>query len=107
MVNAGRHLRQVRDQALEHLDGGLRALYRTIDVPGKNPLKDAHAILDTAVLKAYGFSAKQDLLEELLNLNHAVATQIAAGQTVNGPGLPPSYPNPESLVTDDAFGHRS
>jgi type I restriction-modification system DNA methylase subunit len=107
VVNAGRHLRQVRYQALKHFDGGLRALYRTIDLPGKNPLKDAHAILDTAVLKAYGISAKQDLLEELLKINHAVATQISVGQTVNGPGLPSSYPNPESLVTVDAFGSRS
>lgn len=31
-------------------------------VPGAGPLKHAHAALDTAVLTAYGFSAKKDLL---------------------------------------------
>lgn len=103
VVKAGRHLRQVRHKALQHLEGGLRTLYRTLDLPGKNPLKDAHAALDSAVLKAYGFTAKQDLLEELLKLNHAVASQITAGRDVNGPGIPASYPNPEVLLTDDAF----
>jgi hypothetical protein len=33
-----------------------------LKLPGGNPLKDAHAALDTAVLTAYGFSAKKDLL---------------------------------------------
>jgi hypothetical protein len=32
-------------------------------------LKDAHAALDTAVLTAYGFSTKKDLLAQLLALN--------------------------------------
>jgi len=27
---------------------GLRALYRTLELPGKSPLKDAHAALDAA-----------------------------------------------------------
>lgn len=104
VAKAGRQLRQVRDQALQHLDGGLRALYRTLDLPGKNPLTDAHAALDAAVLKAYGFNAKQDLLAELLKLNQAVATKVDAGTPVNGPGIPSIYPEPENLVTDDAFG---
>jgi hypothetical protein len=33
---------------------------RTLELPGANPLKDAHAALDAAVLAAYGFSAKKD-----------------------------------------------
>lgn len=41
----------------------LRALYRTLDQPGKNPLRDAHARLDVAVLAGYGFNSKTDLLE--------------------------------------------
>jgi hypothetical protein len=32
------------------MKGGLRALYRTLELPGANPLKDAHAALDTAIL---------------------------------------------------------
>ncbi|HHX1498491.1 TPA: hypothetical protein ACU6IV_004555 [Pseudomonas aeruginosa] len=104
MAKAGRELRKVREQALQHLEGGLRALYRTVDLPGKNPLKDAHTALDAEVLKAYGFGARQDLLEEVLKLNHAVASQIPAGKNVNGPGVPTSHPNPEALLSDDAFG---
>jgi hypothetical protein len=59
---AAREVRRVRAEALPKLKGGLRALYRALELPGANPLKDAHAALDAAVLAAYGFSAKKDLL---------------------------------------------
>ena len=77
--------------------------YRTLELPGKNPLKDAHAALDTAVLAAYGFSPMKDLLAQLLDLNLAVAGHIADGQQVTAPGLPPSFPNPSRLITDDCI----
>ena len=51
------------------MKGGLRDLYRTLELPGTNPLKDAHAALDTAVLTAYGFDPKKDLLAQLLAIN--------------------------------------
>jgi hypothetical protein len=54
---------------------GWRALYRTLELPGANPLKDAHAALDT-VLTACGFSAKKDLLAQLLALNQEVAAKL-------------------------------
>ena len=76
-------------------------LARTLDLPGKNPLRDAHAALDAAVLGAYGFSPRKDLLAQLLELNLAVAVQIEAGQPVTPPGIPPEYPEPARLVTDD------
>jgi SAM-dependent methyltransferase len=60
VAEAGREVRRVRDDALTKIKGGLRAVYRTLELPGKNPLKDAHAALDAAVLAAYGFSAKKD-----------------------------------------------
>ncbi len=46
--------------------GGLRALYRTLELPGQNPLKAAHGALDAAVLAAYGFDPSGDLLAQLL-----------------------------------------
>ncbi|MBU0641029.1 MAG: hypothetical protein KKB50_19370, partial [Planctomycetes bacterium] len=64
------------------IKGGLRAVYRTLELPGKNPLKDAHATLDAAVLDAYGFSPKKDLLKQLLDLNLEVARAIDDGETV-------------------------
>ena len=85
---AARELRAVRREALPKMKGGLRALYRTLELPGTNPLKDAHAALDAAVLAAYGFTPKADLLAQLLELNQQVAAHLAAGHPVTAPGLP-------------------
>ncbi|NQT12558.1 MAG: hypothetical protein HQ582_07415 [Planctomycetes bacterium] len=101
VAEAGREVRRVRGAALEKIKGGLRAVYRTLELPGKNPLKDAHAALDAAVLAAYGFSRKNDLLAQLLDLNLAVAAQIERGEQVTPPGLPPTFPDPARLITED------
>ena len=85
------------------IKGGLRAVYRTLELPGENPLKDAHAALDAAVLDAYGFSPKKDLLAQLLALNLEVAQRIDASQPVTAPGVPADYPDPSRLVTDDCI----
>ena len=100
---AGREVRRIRAEALPKLKGGLRALYRTLELPGANPLKDAHAALDAAVLAAYGFSAKKDLLAQLLALNQQVAAKLERAEPVTAPGIPASFPKPESLVTDDCI----
>ncbi len=93
----------MRAEALSKITGGLRAVYRTLELPGANPLKEAHATLDAAVLAAYGFSPKSDLLAQLLDLNHTVAQRIASNEPVTAPGIPPNYPNPESLITEDCI----
>jgi hypothetical protein len=98
---AGREIRRIRADALQKMTGGLRALYRTLELPGKNPLKDAHAALDTATLAAYGFDPKADLLAQLLTLNLQVAANIEAGESVTAPGIPSSYPAKESLISED------
>lgn len=90
-------------EALPKLKGGLRALYRTLELPGANPLKDAHAALDTAVLTAYGFSAKKDLLAQLLALNQELAAKIETGEPVMPPGVPKNYPDAKKLVTADCI----
>jgi SAM-dependent methyltransferase len=100
---AARELRRVRAEALPKLKGGLRALYRTLELPGANPLKDTHAALDTAVLTAYGFNAKKDLLSQLLALNQEVATKIEKGEPVTAPGVPKNYPDAKKLVTEDCI----
>ena len=89
--------------ALPTLKGGLRTLYRTLELPGKNPLRDAHEALNTAVLAAYGFSPKKDLLAQLLALNLEVARREEAGEPVTAPGIPPGYPEPARLVTEDCI----
>jgi hypothetical protein len=85
------------------MDGGLRAVYRTLELPGRHPLKDAHAALDAAVLDAYGFSAKKDLLQQLLDLNQAVAAREKAGEHVTPPGVPAMYGDPTPLITGDCI----
>jgi len=96
-------LRRVRAEVLPKIKGGLRALYRTLELPGANPLKDAHAALDAAVLAAYGFSRKKDLLAQILALNLEVAARIERGEPVIPPGIPPNYPTPKKLITDDCI----
>ena len=103
VAEAGREVRRVRDEALKKVKGGLRAVYRTLELPGKNPLKDAHAELDAAALEAYGFSAKKDLLAQLLELNLAVAAAIDRGEPVTAPGIPAAFLSPKALVTDDCI----
>ena len=103
VAEAGREIRRVRAEALTKIKGGLRALYRTLELPGANPLKDAHAALDAAVLAAYGFSAKKDLLAQLLALNLEVAGKIERGEPVTAPGIPANFPNPETLISDDCI----
>ena len=59
-----------------------------LELPGDNPLKDAHAALDSAVLTAYGFSTRKDLLAQLLALNQEVAVKIERGEPVTAPRVP-------------------
>jgi hypothetical protein len=100
---AGCEVRRIRAEALPRIRGGLRALYRTLELPGKNPLKDAHAALDAAVLAAYGFDPEADLLAQLPALNLDVAARLAAGEPVTAPGLPAGFPEPQRLVTLDCI----
>lgn len=107
VAEAGRLIRRIRDEHLPRMTGGLRALYRTLELPGKNPLKDAHAALDDAVMKAYSFNPKKDLLQQLLDLNLTVAAAEAKGEPVTAPGIPPAFAerggDPASLITDDCI----
>ena len=93
----------MRAEALPNIKGGLRALYRTLELPGANPLKDAHAALNAAVLAAYGFNPKRGLLAQLLALNQQVAAKIEKAEYVTAPGVPKNYPDAKKLVTEDCI----
>jgi hypothetical protein len=56
-----------------------------------------------AVLTAYGFSAKKDLLAQLLTVNLEVAARIERAEPVTAPGVPRNYPDPAKLVTPDCI----
>jgi hypothetical protein len=103
VASAAVEVRRVRAEALKVTTGGLRAVYRLLELPGKHPLKDAHAALDAAVLAAYGFDAKKDLLAQLLELNLTVAAMEKQGKKVTGPGIPATYGDPAKLITTDCI----
>ena len=88
VAHAAKTLREARTKAMQEHRMSLRDLYRLLEKPGKNPIKDLHAALDKAVLAAYGFDAKKDLLAQLLELNFAVAGKEAKGEKVTAPGMP-------------------
>lgn len=79
----------------------LRDLYRTLDTPGKNPLRDAQEKLDAAVRAAYSMKANEDVLTFLLALNGQLADAEAKGKAIVGPGLPAGL-NPADYTTTDA-----
>ena len=81
----------------------LRDLYRTLDVPGLNPLRDVQDELDAAVRATYGMKAKADILAFLLALNHQLAAAEKAGKSIVGPGLPPCVKDPASFITTDCI----
>jgi hypothetical protein len=96
---AGREIRAIRAVALKTTNGGLRAIYRTLELPGANPLRDAHTELDEAVRNAYGFSKRGAILASLLDLNREVATAHPTA-----PGIPRTYRNPDRLISTDSLG---
>ncbi len=100
---AGVEVRRIRSDAGKK-GMSLRALYQTLELPGKNPLKEAHQRLDDAVSKAYGFSSKKDLRSQLLDLNAAVSGAIDAGGNTTGPGVPKGFKDPKRLISSDFLG---
>ncbi|MBA3354214.1 MAG: hypothetical protein H0U23_17625 [Blastocatellia bacterium] len=87
VANAAVDLRTIRRQLTEKLKCSLRNLYRMLEQPGDNPLRDAHARLDIAVRAAYGASEEVDPLSFLLELNLACAAKEKVGEHITGPGL--------------------
>lgn len=104
VAHAGRALREVQHTAVKGTAGGLRKLYKTLDLPGKNPLRTAQESLDAAVIKAYGFRSGGNILANLYDLNLNVAHRISLSTKVTGPGIPDTYANPKTLLTEDAYG---
>lgn len=87
-AQAAQQLRSTRDRLMAENGWSLRALYQAAEVEGPHPLKDAQAALDAAVEAVYGKPADQEATEFLLELNLALAEDEAAGETIQGPGLP-------------------
>jgi hypothetical protein len=95
--------RSTRDQlALRH-NLSLRDLYRSLELPGKSPLKDAQVVLDDAVRAAYGMEGEADVLEFLLDLNGWLSEAEEKGEPVRSAGLPDFISDRASFVTTDSL----
>ncbi|MDB5438125.1 MAG: modification methyltransferase-related protein [Caulobacteraceae bacterium] len=103
VADAAVALRALRKQLKVKHRKSLRDIYRTLDLPGEQPLKTAQAKLDAAVRKAYAMPNKADPLTFLLNLNLELAQQEDDGISIQGPGLPSVVTSRAGLVTKDAI----
>jgi len=101
VAQAAKELRQLRNSVIDEHGHSLRDIYKNLEEPGENPIKEAHKKLDYAVFSAYGFNKRKDLLTQLLELNGIVAEAIEAGDNVQGPGIPNCVKKPEELVSTD------
>jgi len=81
----------------------MRDLYRTLDDPGNNPLRNAHGPLDSAVRAAYEMPEDANSLAYLLKLNLACAAKEKAGGKITSPGLPLPPEEHAAFVTDDCI----
>lgn len=96
-------LRALRRETMRKLKYSLRDLYRTLDQPGDNPLRDAHARLDAAVRAAYGMAEDANRLAFLLELNRACAAKEKAGKKITSPGLPLPPAESAAFITEDCI----
>ena len=103
IAHAARELHHVRRILITEHNLSLRDLYRSIELPGKHPLKDVQEALDDAVRQAFGMSKRQNPLEFLLALNGEVAAKETSGQQVTAPGLPPSVIDRTPYITDECI----
>jgi hypothetical protein len=104
VAHAARELRCVRETALCDQHGGLRGVYRLLEMPGRHPLKHAHEQLDSAVLAAYGFPSKSPPLDHLLQLNVSVSQAEKCGSPVARPGIPVTFADRDELISTDCYG---
>ena len=96
-------LRALRREIMDKLGYSLRALYRTLEEPGANPLREAHTRLDAAVRAAYTMPEDADPLGFLLALNLELAAKEKAGEKITPPGLPLSETERIAFTTEDCI----
>jgi hypothetical protein len=106
-VAAAVALRGLRPEKISQLGYSLRELYRTLEEPGANPLRDAHTRLDTAVRAAYamGSSTHSSTISpaDPLALNLTLATKEKASEPITQPGLPLREAERAAFFTDDCI----
>jgi len=100
VAEAGAQLRELRRHLMQAHGLTLRQLYRSLELPGSHPLKEASTTLDSAVRKAFGMGKKVNSLGFLLQLNQSLAENEAKGIDVVGPGPAPVMKKGQHRTTD-------
>jgi SAM-dependent methyltransferase len=103
VAEAAVSLRALRREITAANGWSLRDLYRTLEPPGTNRLRDAQAALDSAVRDAYGSKDGEDTLAFLLHLNLELSTKESKAQPIAPPGLPASITNIADFITRDCI----
>ena len=85
-------LHEYRSVQMEKKQWGITKLYNEYFNEPASQLAKLHKMLDDLVLKAYGFSKTDDLLEKLLALNLEVAEKEKNGESAIGPWAPDDPP---------------
>ncbi len=101
IAKAAKVLRDARNEYMQKNRLSLRDLYRTLEKPGKNAIRDLHHELDSAVIEAYGFDTKADLLQQLLDLNLELSAKEQNSEEIQAPGIPKNYTDISKLITED------
>jgi hypothetical protein len=99
VAEAAVSLRALRREIMAANGWSLRDLYRALETPGANRLRDAQAALDSAVRAAYGMKDSEEILAFLLRLNLSLAVREAKEEIVTPPGIPASLLNPGTLTS--------
>ncbi len=94
-------LRKLRHDIMRDNDWSLRDLYKSLETPGENRLRDAHAALDAAVRAAYGMKPDEDILAFLLKLNLELADKESKGEPITPPGLPSFVKTLKEFISTD------
>ncbi|MCL1811182.1 MAG: N-6 DNA methylase, partial [Methanomassiliicoccaceae archaeon] len=110
VAKASKNLRTLRRKTMVDHSLSLRELYITVELPGKNPLKDAQELLDKAVRKAYLYDmptqyGKKDELEFLFDLNKKCAEIEKTGR-IYAPGIPYFFKDTNQIVSGDCVKYR-
>ena len=103
VAEAAVSLRALRREIMAANGWSLRDLYRTLETPGTNRLRDAHAALDSAVRAAYGMKGAEDTLAFLLALNLELADKEEKEKPITPPGLPVPSCEAAEFVTKDCI----
>src|SRR5699024_606729 len=104
IAQKAKKLRNVRYDLMEQHGINLRELYRTMDLAGENPLKDAHQKLDNEVRKAYGMKQNDSILQHLLNLNFELADKEKdSTDNLIKPGLTDFIEDSSKYISEDCI----